>query len=72
MKHSFIDEHSNIDSPLSRLDPRVKVIGFLFLVICIALTGRESFRAYFLYSMMVALLVLVAHTAGAYPEASPS
>ena len=59
MKHAFIDEHSNIDSPLSRLDSRVKVIGFLLLVICIALAGRDSFRVYFFYSVIVALLVLV-------------
>lgn len=59
MNHSFIDEHSNIDSPLSRLDSRVKVIGFLLLVACIALTGRESFRPYFFYGIIVVLLALV-------------
>lgn len=59
MNHSFIDGHSNIDSPLSRLDPRVRVIGFLLLVACIALAGRESFRVYSFYGMIVALLALV-------------
>ena len=59
MNHSFIDEHSNIDSPLSRLDPRVKVIGFLLLVTCIALAGRDFFRAYLFYSIIVVLLALV-------------
>jgi len=59
MKHSFIDEYSSIESPLSRLDPRIKVLGFLGLVICIALTGRESFPAYFLYGILVASLAIV-------------
>ncbi len=59
MKHSFIDEHSNVDSPLSRLDPRVKIIGFLGLVVCIALTGRESFPAYFFYGILVSSLAVL-------------
>lgn len=59
MNHSFIDEHSNIESPLSRLDPRVKIVGFVGLVVCIALTGRQSFSAYFLYGILVAALAVV-------------
>lgn len=59
MNHSFLDEHSNVDSPLSRLDPRVKVTGFLLLVTCIALAGRNSFQAYLFYSVIVVLLALV-------------
>lgn len=56
MRHSFIDEHSSIDSPLNRLDPRVKVVGFLGLAACIALTDRQSFPAYFLYGILVVSL----------------
>ncbi len=59
MMHSFIDEHSVIESPLSRLDARAKVIGFLGLVACIALTGRQSFPAYFFYGILVALLAVI-------------
>jgi len=59
MKHSFIDEHSHIESPLSRLDPRVKIVGFLGLVIGIALTGRQSFPAYFFYGALVTALAAV-------------
>jgi cobalt/nickel transport system permease protein len=59
MKHSFIDEHSSITSPLSRLDPRAKVVGFIGLIACIALTGRESFPAYFLYGIVVATLAVL-------------
>jgi cobalt/nickel transport system permease protein len=59
VNHSFIDEHSNIESPLSRLDPRVKIAGFIGLVICIALTGRQSFQAYFFYGILVASLAVV-------------
>ncbi len=59
MRHSFLDEHSNIDSPLSRIDPRAKVVGFLGLVACIALAGRQSFPAYFLYGILVGLLAAV-------------
>jgi cobalt/nickel transport system permease protein len=57
MRHSFLDEHSVIESPMSRLDPRVKVIGFLGLIACIAVTGRQSFPAYLLYGILVASLV---------------
>lgn len=66
MRHSFIDEHSTIESPLSRLDPRVKVAGFLGLAACIALTDRLSFPAFMLYGMLVALLAFLSRIPPAY------
>ena len=58
MKHSFIDEHSNIESVISRLDARIKVLSFLGMIVCIVLTGREAFTTFALYGAMVLLLAV--------------
>lgn len=43
MKHSFIDKYSHLDSPVHRLDPRVKIVAALAAIIIITtepVTGK--------------------------------
>lgn len=57
MHHSFIDEHSHIDSLLSRLDPRVKIVSFAVLLFFIALTKPGCLLCFMLYGLLVFILI---------------
>jgi cobalt/nickel transport system permease protein len=57
MNHSFIDQHSHIDSVLSRLDPRVKIVSFMVLMVFIALAEPGCGLCLALYAMMTAGLI---------------
>lgn len=59
MRHSYIDEYSGIDSFLHRLEPRVKVIVFLSLILCIVLTPPDSFSAFSLYALLTIVLIIL-------------
>jgi len=49
MKHHFLDQHSNLHSPIHVLDPRVKIIvlfSFLFFIIFTPITQAPKFAFY--------------------------
>ena len=59
MKHSFLDEYSNLDSFLHRLDPRVKFITTLAFILAVVVTPPLrwwAFAGYF--ALVVCLLIL--------------
>ena len=56
MHHSFIDEHSHIDSLLSRLDPRIKIASFAVLLFFIALTKPGCLLCFALYGLTIVVL----------------
>ncbi len=50
MRHSFLDQYSNLDSPVRRLDPRTKFLLALFFIVAVVLTpvgGWLVLGAYF-------------------------
>lgn len=59
MKHSYIDEHSHIDSPIHRLEPRVKIIAFFAFVLFVIFTQPDSFTAFALYSVFIGVLIVL-------------
>lgn len=59
MKHSFIDEYSNLDSPIHSLDPRAKIIGFVGFILFIIFTKPTSFLAFFLYAILLFALIYI-------------
>lgn len=49
MKHAFIDTYADLDTPVHRLEPRVKVVGavvFLFTIILTPITCKVYFLFY--------------------------
>lgn len=51
MRHSYLDKHSGLDSPIHRLDPRAKIVSFaaaLFLVVSEPGFSPLSFLLYFI------------------------
>jgi cobalt/nickel transport system permease protein len=51
MRHSYLDKHSGLDSPIHRLDPRAKIVSFgtaLLLVVSEPSAGLPAFLLYFI------------------------
>jgi len=58
MEHGFLDGMSCIQSPIRRLDPRIKVIGFVALLVSIVLTPGVSPAPFALYGAIFAVLIV--------------
>ncbi len=53
MKHSFIDQYSDLDSFIHKLDPRTKFITSLALVVLVVLTPIKNWQAFVLYFCLI-------------------
>jgi cobalt/nickel transport system permease protein len=56
MEHDFLDKYSRIESFLSRLDPRVKIVSFMTLMVCIVSTDPTAFAAFAIYGTLLTVL----------------
>jgi len=59
VKHSFIDQYSDRDSFIHRLDPRTKFITTLLLILVVVLTPPNRWQAFALYLSLMATLLLL-------------
>ena len=59
MKHSFLDQYSDRDSIIHRLDPRTKLLTTLFFILAVVLTPPNRWQAFALYFILVATLLLL-------------
>ncbi|MFC1576857.1 cobalt ECF transporter T component CbiQ [Candidatus Omnitrophota bacterium] len=57
MRHGYIDSHSGIGSFVHKLDPRVKFIATILLIISIVLTKPASYISFSLYGILIGLLI---------------
>ena len=58
MKHNFIDQYSDRDSFIHRLDPRTKFITALLFILALVLTPPNSWPVFALYFALIATLIL--------------
>lgn len=58
MKHSYIDEYSDIESFIHRLDPRIKIISCIIFILFIIFTRPNSFIVFILYGLLLIILIL--------------
>ncbi len=58
MKHGFIDQYSDRDSFIHRLDPRTKFIATSLFILVVALTPPNSWLAFALHFALLAALLL--------------
>lgn len=56
MNHAFIDEHSRIDSIVNRLDPRIKMISFVSIVLFVIFTPADAMIRLGLYGTLIFVL----------------
>ena len=59
MKHSFIDQYSDQDSFIHRLDPRTKLITTLVFILAVITTPPTRWQVFALYLFLVAILIFV-------------
>jgi len=59
VKHSFIDQYSDRDSLIHRLDPRTKFITTLVFILAVISTPPTRWQAFALYLFLVATLLLL-------------
>ena len=59
MKHSFLDQYSEGNSLIHRLDPRTKLITTLAFILVVVLTPASQWPAFALYFVMVATLIII-------------
>jgi len=59
MKHSFLDIYSSLDSPLHKIDARIKIITFISCILFTIFTPVEAFGCFSLYIIILMTLVFV-------------
>jgi len=59
MKHSFIDQYSDGDSLIHRLDPRTKLITSLAFIVAVVLTPVSNWRVFIFYFCLVVALLII-------------
>ena len=59
MHHAFIDKFAHLESPIHRLDPRVKILSFFFFVLIVVLTVNGEFAAFGLFFLLVFATILL-------------
>ena len=59
MKHSYLDRYSNLNSPIHRADPRLKILVALFFVLSILLTDSGNLLEFAIYGLIIASLVII-------------
>jgi len=57
MKHSFLDQYSDRDSLIHRLDPRSKLAAILAFIVAVVLTPSASWLVYGLFFVIIATLI---------------
>jgi len=56
LKHDFLDKYSNLDSPIHRLDPRVKILTVLLAIVIIVSEPLGELFHFVFYFVIIALL----------------
>jgi cobalt/nickel transport system permease protein len=59
VKHSFIDQYSDLDSLIHRLDPRTKLITSLAFIVAVVLTPVSNWRVFAFYFCFIAALLII-------------
>jgi len=59
VRHSFIDQYSDRDSFIHRLDPRTKLITTMAFILAVALTPPNRWQAFAVYFFLIATLILL-------------
>ncbi len=66
MEHNFIDKYSDLNSPIHRLDPRLKFIATLAFILTVVSTPPSCWQAFLLYFALIASLLLLSRLPPVY------
>ena len=59
MKHKFLDQHSDRDSFIHRLDPRAKAMAFFSLILFVVFTPPSSLSAFLFYGGALFIIAMM-------------
>jgi len=59
VEHSFIDQYSNLDSLIHKLDPRTKLVATIAFILAVVVTPVTEWPAFVGYSLFISVLTLV-------------
>jgi cobalt/nickel transport system permease protein len=59
VEHSFIDQYSNLDSLIHKLDPRTKLIATIAFILAVVITPVTEWPAFVGYALFISVLTLV-------------
>ena len=66
MKHSFLDQYSDRDSLIHRLDPRTKLVTTFLFITAVALTPPDGWPSYALHVAILAIWLLLSRVPVSY------
>jgi cobalt/nickel transport system permease protein len=67
VKHDFLDKHAHIDSPVHRLDPRIKIISIFAAIVIIVTEPLNGTLIHFaLYFGIIAIVVVLSRVPVTY------
>jgi len=66
LKHSFIDKYSDLDSPVHRLDPRIKTLTALCLILIIVSETRGELFPFLFYIPVIGVIAAVSRIPWGY------
>ncbi|MDD5084826.1 MAG: cobalt ECF transporter T component CbiQ [Candidatus Omnitrophica bacterium] len=59
MRHAFIDQYAECRSPIHSLDPRLKLLSFLILLICVVTVSPGEYGKLAIYTALTLLIVFL-------------
>ncbi len=59
MHHDFLDKYSDLDTPLHRLDARIKMLSAVALLVAIVVTPPRQPAEFILFALLLALFTLI-------------
>ena len=58
MRHSYLDNYSNLNSLIHNIDPRIKIISFITFIFFVISTNAQSYSTFLYYGILITLLIL--------------
>ncbi|MFQ6050474.1 MAG: cobalt ECF transporter T component CbiQ [Candidatus Hydrothermarchaeota archaeon] len=59
MEHDFLDKYADLNSPIHKLDPRVKVVSFLIFIFSVILTPPLKFKNFLFFFILILAFILI-------------
>ncbi len=59
MRHHFLDHYWTIESPIHRIDPRLKIIVSFIMLLSVVITPNSRFIDYALFAPLIATLIII-------------
>ena len=66
MRHAFIDKYSHISSPVQRIDPLIKLLSALIIILAMVSQPPEHLLPFALYGLLVLMLLILSRIPPVY------